>query len=315
MKRFTLLLFCLCFSGQLYAITARPGAPLPRGQKAGFSFSPFVSLMGGYSDELVYDDSSAPYPYMSQLTWEIRPAVVAGSSFSLQFRDRASLNLAVGTAVNKSSGEMTDRDWLYEYFDDVDTEWTHESVSDIDFNRSLLMDINAAFRVYKYRYFRTDLLLGYKYMEWGWTDEITSITYPNQDLDYLIGTNGIDYNVEYRIPYAGMDLTLTGRHFSGGTSLLFSPLVSAEDHDHHILRGLHFYDSFSGGTYLGASVFVRYYREWFSLSLACDLDYIPEIKGDTTIENEFGTETGYYPNDAGVKYLAYAVTLALEFNL
>ncbi len=315
MKRALILLFCFLSALPLYALQARPGR-FPEDRTIGVSLSPFLMYMSGYSDELVFDESSDPYPYLSQLTWEIEPALVMGLSTSFVYRNRYSLNLAVGTAVNKSSGEMSDRDWIDDYFDDVETEWTHESVSDIDFTSSLVLDVNAAARIYRYRWFRADLILGYKFMDWGWSDEITSITYPSGEYDSLIGENGIDYDVEYRIPYFGINLEAAGGVFSGGLTLLFSPFVSVEDHDHHILRGLHFYDSFSGGRYYGASVYLNWIcNRRLSFSLGGDIDYVPEFKGDTSVYNEFGNLTGYYKNEAGVEYLSYALTFSAAFHL
>ena len=298
----------------LSALQARPGR-FPDDQRIGFSVSPLFTYMEGYSDELVFDESSDPYPYLSQLTWDIKPALVLGLSTSVVYKNRFSLNLAAGTAVNKNSGEMVDRDWIEDYFDAVDTEYTHESVSDIDYTKSFLLDVNATARVFRFRWFRADLMLGYKYMTWGWTDEITSIDYPTGDYDYLEGTNGIDYDVEYSIPYFGINLEAAISRFSGGLSFSFSPFVSVEDHDYHILRGLHFYEDLSGGNYFGSSVYFRYaLKEWISFSLSGDVDYVPEFKGDTEVYDENDTLLGISENAAGVEYFCYSATLAVEFN-
>lgn len=309
------MLLFLFSASCLPALTADASASLKEGESYGFSLAPLASLVYGHSNELVFDSSSDPYPYMSRLNWQIRPAVVLGVKGSFNLKDMFFVNGAFGTAVNRGRGIMTDHDWLSEYFDAVDTEWTHESVSDIYYTSSFLLDSNAGYRFLSRKALKMNGMLGFKYMKWGWTDSITSITYPGQDLDYLIGVNGIDYTIQYRIPYLGISGMMEKDLFRGGLTFLYSFLVSADDHDHHILRSLHFYDSFKKGQYFGLSASAAWHwHEHFALSLAYDFDYIPEITGNTTVYNDSGSYLGTFEDGAGVSYAASSVTIALEYH-
>jgi len=317
MMRVTLCLLLLCLSTvSLFSLNAKSGAPLPADRSAGLSLSPFFSAMTGFSDELVFDSSSDPYPYMSRLHWEIRPALIAGLSGSINIGNVLFFNAAAGSTLNASTGEMTDHDWLKNYFDLVDTGWTHYSLSDIFLTRSLLVDYNTAFRVYGSRSLNLELMAGFKLIQWGWTDTIREIDYPGSgSYDYLSGSSGIDYDIEYRIPYLGAGIVLKEGHFGGGLTFKFSWMVSADDHDFHKLRNLHFYDSFRDGRYYGLSMYGRWH--WspvFSLALSLDFDYVPVIQGDTVTGSSSGTFLGYYPGGAGVGYMTAAATLALEYN-
>lgn len=314
-RLFLFVLFLLCLSFSLAAWTADSGAPLKENRNYAFSFAPLVSVVTGYSNELVFDSSSEPYPYLSRLHWQILPAVTAGIKGSFNIRDRVFINAAIGTALNSYTGQMTDHDWLSDYFDFVSTEWTHESVSDIYLTSSLLLDSNGVFRFFNRKKWSFDGLIGYKHIMWNWTDTLVSLSYPDQDLDYLIGVNGIDYGVTYRIPYLGASYKFGSQKFTAGITLLYSFLVSVEDHDYHKLRGLHFYDSFSMGQYLGFSTSLRWrWTEVFSLSGTVDLDWVPELVGDAAVYDDSGTYLGTFNNGAGVSYLAGSVSLALEYN-
>lgn len=312
---FLLLIFLLSISLNLSAWTANSGAALKEGQNYGFSLAPVVSLVLGHSNELVFDQSSDPYPYISRLHWQIKPAVIAGVKGSFNLGDQFFFNAALGSAVNRKTGRMSDHDWIDSYFDEVDTEWTHESISDIYLVSSLLLDSNTAYRFYNRNMWTLDGMIGFKYIKWAWTDSLISLTYPGQDLDYLIGQNGIDYTVNYKIPYLGLSFIKDLEQFSGGLTLLYSFLVFVDDHDYHKLRGLHFYDTFSMGQYLGISAFSTWHwNEAFSLALSYDVDWVPEITGDTTVYDTSGNFEGYFANGAGVSYMTMAVSLALGYN-
>jgi len=306
----------LCFiTMPLSALNARSGAILDGQKRVGYSLSPFVSVMTGFSDELVFDSSSAPYPYLSQLHWEINPAFIAGVSGSVNVGNVLFFNAAVGSTLNSSTGEMFDKDWIEDYFGTVDTEWTHYSLSDIYLTSSLLVDYNTALRLYRSRVYTLEILTGFKLIRWGWTDTLKKIEYPTGNYDSLIGYSGIDYDIEYRIPYVGFSSSLQKGEFASGITLKYSWMVSADDHDYHKLRGLHFYDSFSKGRYYGLSLFTR--KHWspvFSLALSFDIDYVPVIQGDTATYSRTGSLLSYSPGGAGVSYMTSAAALSLEYN-
>ncbi len=177
MPRTILLPVLLLLSCRLFAWNADNTASLQDSERVGFSISPLTAVTLGYTDELVYGSDSGSYPYLSQLHWEIKPAVTLGVEGALNLENRFFLNVALGKALNIGTGEMTDRDWISDYFDYSDTEWTHESVSSITLNKSFFLDINGAYRLYNRKQYSLDLKAGFKLLRWGWTDRITSVDY------------------------------------------------------------------------------------------------------------------------------------------
>ncbi|MDA3956838.1 omptin family outer membrane protease [Oceanispirochaeta sp.] len=314
--RLTVLIFLLCTASlPLSALQARSGALLSPGRTAELSLSPFVSYMTGFSDELVYDSSSEPYPYMSRLHWEINPALISGLSGSVNIGNVLFLNAAAGSTINPSTGEMTDHDWLSGYFSQTDTEWTHYSLSDIYLTHSLLVDYNATVRFYRTYNFNLDFLSGFKLIQWGWTDSLKELDYPGSDYETLIGQNGIDYDIEYRIPYIGGGISFREGSFTGGWTFIYSWMVSVDDHDYHKFRGLHFYDTFRKGSYTGLSIYSSWH--WtpvFSLALSLDIDSVHEFQGDTAVYNNSGSLRGFYPGSAGVRYDTSSLSLNLEYR-
>lgn len=308
-----LLLLFISFS--LSAWTADSGAALKEGRVIGFSLAPLVSVVMGHSNELVFDSSSDPYPYLSRLYWQLNSTIVGGVKGSINLGDKFFFNAAIGTALNKNTGNMSDHDWISDNFDDVSTEWTHESISAIYLVSSLLLDSNANYRYYSSDQWKLDGMIGFKYIKWSWTDSLVSLTYPGEDLDYLIGVNGIDYTVKYNIPYLGFSFQKDMEQFTGGLTLLYSFLVFVDDHDYHKLRGLHFYDTFTMGQYFGFSASGRWHwSDSFSLALSYDLDWVPEMIGDVSVYDSSGNFEGYFENGAGVSYMTTAVSLSLEYN-
>ena len=255
---------------------------------------------------------------MSRLHWQILPAVVAGAKCSFNIRDRFFINAALGAAINRKTGTMTDHDWISDYFSQVSTGWTHESVSRIFLTSSLLLDSNGVYRFYNRKRWNLDGMIGFKLINWEWTDSLLSLTYPGQNMDYLIGTSGIDYKVSYKIPYMGMSCHFKQAKFSSGISLLYSFLVFVDDHDYHKLRGLRglrFIDTFRMGQYLGLSAYTRWnLSDTFSLGLSCDLDWVPELVGDVTILHEDGGVLGSRKGGAGVGYAAASASLSFGYH-
>ncbi|QEN08010.1 omptin family outer membrane protease [Oceanispirochaeta crateris] len=316
MRRHLLYILFFCsLSVPLSALQAKPGALLSPNSNAGLSLSPFLSYMTGHSNELVYGSSSGPYPYLSRLHWEIQPAVISGVSASVNIGNVLFFNIAAGSSLNSPTGEMTDYDWDSEYFSTTDTDWTHYSLSTIYLTQSLLVDYNTAVRVYRTQRNSLDLLGGFKLIQWGWTDSIKEMNYYGEDIFTYVGTNGIDYDIEYRIPYLGVGFSLQEGPLFFNLTLLYSWMVSVDDHDFHKLRGLHFYDYFTGGFYYGYSATTRWHwTEAFSLAFSFDYDYVPELQGDTLVYSDSGNLLAYYPGGAGVSYAAASFSLNLEYR-
>ncbi len=304
----------------LSALQADPGAALPPGRSVGFSLAPVFSLVTGRSHELVMGGDAYETVYISKLVWELNNTVNAGMKGSINWGDFLFFNIAGTTCLSDRTGRMNDFDWLYYAYPQADrSTWTNWSVSDIYLTGSYQLDYNTTLRLFRKRNWSLDTLAGFKMIHWSWTDILKEIeyTYESSDYSYLKGSNGIDYEVFYRIPYLGGRFSAEKGKFQGSLSLLYSPRVSADDYDHHILRGLHFYDYFDFGTYFGLAAVLRYRSEkGLSFSFSFDWDEVFEIVGDAYIYRE--SSGGYTltrdSGGAGISYFASSAGISLEYN-
>ncbi len=321
MKRtFCLLFLTFLLVVDLTALQADPGADLSGDKLSGFSVAPVVSWLNGRSIELVMNNSSADQRYTSKLNWELNHICLAGAKGSLNLGNYLYFNFAALTALNSGTGEMNDYDWLYSTYPQADTTtWTNWSQSDTYLLNSYQIDYNTSLRFFRRQGWNLDLFFGFQIFQWAWTDELTDIDYPYSSSNYsdLIGENGIDYDIQYRIPYLGTGFSWNHGPAGAGLSLRYSWKVSADDHDYHKFRDIHFYDYFEDGQYLGLSAYWRCdWGESLSFSLSYDWDEVFEVGGDTHIveESSFGRSYSYDPGGAGIAYFASSLSAALEYN-
>jgi len=322
MRRFILLPLLLLFMipSSVSALRADTGDLLEPGQTVGVSLAPVFSWVNGTAYELVYGTQSLDKPYLSKLTWQLEHVFTAGMKGSLNLGNVLYFNGAFSTALTVDSGEMNDYDWIYSSYPSYYPGRTHWSRSDISLNGSWQIDFNTAVRVYRTQDLRFDFLTGFRFINWSWTDILREAEYPDRDLSHLYGTNGIDYEVTYRIPYVGAGFGWTDRFFSGELTVLYSWMVSGEDHDFHKLRTnpTHYYDYYSGGRYLGLNAAGRFaWSRYFSLSLAYEWDQIFEMVGDTLTVEELSSTVRSYSfreNGAGARYIAGSLTLSVEYR-
>jgi outer membrane protease len=326
MKKIFICILFLAVSFRAAALQADSGAELFEEENFGFSFAPMYTFLNGQSDEMVLQINGYPGKYLSKLTWDLDAIHMAGGKISFNFCDKLFLNSAFSTALSEDSGEMYDYDWLYQDYASQNpdlTTWTNKSVSDITLVSSYLFDFNLSYKIYGDRANDVFGLAGYKVIFWSWTDSLTEIEYPYEDSDYdsLIGTNGIDYKADYRVPYFGFGYAWGPKKVKVGLSFIYSPIVNAETVDHHKYVGSseekYFRDHFSIGNYLGLSIYARVpVWEKISVSLAYDWEKIFKTQGDTTTVTENGSSKTYSYSDDSVSmsYSASSFTCALEYN-
>ncbi len=317
----SILCFLLAFSASAFALQASAGELLPPGRSVGFTASPVFSLVNGRSYELVMASAGSDTPYLSKLVWELNNTVNLGAAVSVNMGNLLFFNLAAAKSLTYKTGEMNDYDWLYDSYPDADTTtWTNWSLSDIYLKDSYQIDYNTSLRVFRNYRFSLDGLAGFKLIHWAWTDILQDIDYPYSSYDpsYLTGENGIDYEVNYRIPYTGLRLSAEKDAIQGSLTMIYSSMVSADDYDHHLFRDLHFYDFFENGRFFGLTAGIRYRTSrHFSLSLSYEWEEVFETVGDVYILRE--TDSGFirYAPDiggAGIRYTASTVSAALEFS-
>jgi outer membrane protease len=193
---------------------------------------------------------------------------------------------------------MVDRDWLT-YGADSDEEWTDESRHpDTTVDSGTMIDFNLAVRAFTRNTFSLSGIVGVKRDEWSWSSRGGDYTYSvdrNEDgyisLDEYRSYRGsfpegqlvIKYEQEYTIPYLGLGCAGQWGAFSAQGRVLYSPWVSAEDTDHHVLRDLVFEGDFSDGTFFGLGFEASYaFTPRIFATFLVEYEHVSEITGDMT---------------------------------
>ncbi len=303
----------------LGALQAPSGRDLSGERAVNLTGRMIFGLVWGHSEELVFGSASGSHPYLSKLDWDIKPAVLAGASLSLNVQNTFFFNFAAAAALNRHTGEMVDRDWLLAgkyagQFKQKPWGGSHESVSDIYLKGSFLLDGNMTCRVYGSKRWYASLLGGYKMIHWSWKDQVTSVDYPEGKETPPIGANGIDYAITYWIPYGGLSLGLRNQVLSGSCIITFSPFADASDYDYHKLRNEHFYDYCRDGIYTGISLSLhRRMGKHLSLSFTFEWEAIQETVGDVHHYSGDSSLRRSALGGAGTAYSVIAGSLGLSF--
>lgn len=302
------------------ALRATPAAEPKEGAGATFAAQFSAGLLNGDAKEHVYDYETADGSrrQLSRLDWDLKKIAMGGGSLSVRVLDKLTLNGGYWAALTEGSGEMDDYDWM----EPGSTDWTHYSLSDVDVTEGYVLDLNAAWDLLRRGSFVARVHAGYKQDGWKWEDRGVYLLYPEYGyVPYpLDGENGIDYEQEFRMPYAGgsVDWASGGLAVSGYVN--WSPIVAADDWDDHKARTLRFHETFEGGDMLGAGVEVRYEFAEGSLKglfLAAAVDYqkVDLIIGDMEIEDYSTGERGGDEDTAGIEneYLSISLGGGVKF--
>jgi plasminogen activator len=301
-------------------------APAPAHAGASFSFDASVGVLAGNATEFAYDYPNGGKFKLSELTWEINNAVMAGVHGSVGIGRRFRLDLGVRSALTAGSGLMVDRDWNYPdsvsaYLDPDDSNWTDESRHpDTSLDKGTMLDLNLSVVALQTGPFSLRGIAGYKNDAWKWTARGGTYIYSTEDYGsrddtgaFPAGVAIISYEQQYSIPYIGVGAGWTEPAFRVDGHLLFSPMVSASDSDYHYLRGVRFEGDFSRGTYLGLGLSVdwEFAPHWLA-TLAVEYQSIPEITGDTTVSGAEGY--GYFEGGGGLAMSAASVALGAGYH-
>lgn len=267
-----------------------------------------VSLRGSYgalegeAHETVYDNSfGGGNEKVSELIWDLSGLQVAGAVLSIRPTANLSFHGGAWTCVNKGNGTMVDYDWAF-----GGPAWSDRSISDVEVISSYMADINVAYRFIHEQGFSLSAVVGYKQDYWEWEDSVVEFVYSVYGFrDYYEagdGSNMIDYDQLFQIPYVGLDATLARGSFALNAYVLYSPLVVAEDNDYHIARDIHFKETFSGGTYFAVGVGAQYdITSALFVSASLDAQSIPEFIGDMELTDALG-DTYSYSDSAGISH-------------
>lgn len=294
-----------CVNGFAMQAGLGPELELSDGSVYSLSFQGGVMLQSGEARELVYDGSHQ----LSELIWDISGLALAGGSVSAAVGSSLQINAGLWVAVNKGNGSMEDYDW---YIDGAD--WTHFSDGDVEINSAYMFDINGAYTFYRGTSVELYGILGYKRLYWDWSEYGRSYIYSVNDWRDEIGSsggvNGIDYEQRFDVPYAGFGARVVFGQASGSVYAIYSPFVTAEDKDHHILRDLYFKETFEDIDYLGfGGEFVYNFNAAYFFTLSMDMHAIPEARGDMEIMFEDGYVQSETDN-AGIENVAASMSFS-----
>ena len=283
----------------------------------GLSFKASIMNVSGQGDEYVYagaNNSGVPSDYkVSELNWDISQLWMIGGVASLQLGSLLRFNAGMWVGVTDGDGGMKDYDW----FDPNRSDWTHYSESDVDIESAVSIDINASMQVVDFGSVQLHGVLGYKEDYWEWSDYGGNYIYSSgggfrNDTGSFGGKNGIDYEQDFVIPYAGIKATANTSKLHASAYFLYSPFVFAEDKDHHILRNLYFEEEFDGGDFyaFGAEATIDMSNLIF-LSLAVDFQEIPEFTGDLSVKEGTNGRVEKSTDTAGIGSSITAVSASV----
>jgi plasminogen activator len=223
------------------------------------------------------------------------------------------LNAGFWMGVNEGvDGEMYDFDWL----DETTSAWTDRSRSEVDVVDAMIFDANLSFKVIEGAGYCVGVVGGIMYETWEWDDRGQEYTYSVRGFRDISGSfegeNVIDYRQTFLIPYIGVEGSADLGAVSIQGYLTYTPLVAAWDEDHHLLRDLHFEETFTGGEYLavGVSATVDIGEAMF-VQGSIDLEKVDEIRGELEV-----VETGTtIDNAAGIAHESTTISLSLGIRL
>jgi len=284
-----------------------PEVKLVDGQNFSFSVRGSLGYLNGEARELVYDFDQGYRRKASELIWDLKGLGMIGGIASVKYTKWLNVNLGIWTALNEGSGSMIDYDW----FSNVpgapsQNDWTDRSISDAQVVNATMFDLNLSAEIFRLDQIAFHAILGFKQDSWEWDDSAHEYVYSSYSFRDTIGSFGginvIDYEQTFSIPYVGISVNGPLGPFDCSAYLLFSAAVSAEDNDFHILRGLHFKETFSGGNYVALGLNATYHiSDALFVSAVLDSQTIPEIDGDMELTDPNG-ETMSDTDTAGISH-------------
>lgn len=166
-------------------------------------------------------------------------------TYQQRFNNDYELGLNYKTNLTEEAGTMKDSDWIYNQ-----KIFYSESKADLNSN---FYDLHLA-KIKNLDKFRLKSILGYKYNYFDYTiHDGTQWNYLYNSTSSLDG-EVLDYQVTYHIPYIGFDIsTENKKQIMWNINVNFSPFLSANDRDDHILRS-----KLSKAETEGTGIFINY---------------------------------------------------------
>jgi outer membrane protease len=225
----------------------------------------------GYPVDFVYFGHMEGYFPISQLEFPLDVSLLSLEG-SMKFSDTWNASFTIQTNITDDPGEMKDSDWLTPS-DPTRLDIFSTSNTELD---AMIWDINLGYEFYRAPQFSLIVGGGILHQNFDFKCRLIRQYSPSglRGYDYIgDGSVGLTYEITYTIPYVelGIQSNLTDK-FSVGGSLGYSPIVTIEDQDRHILRNKVNRGDLEGNALL-LSVEGRYdmFTNWF---LMFGIDYL-----------------------------------------
>jgi len=304
-----------------FAIHAQGSRNVQPGQASEtiFTITGSAGYLNGEARELVYTSASYDRRKLSELIWDIDGIFMVGGIISLNINNTIDLNLGIWTGVTEGNGGMVDYDWYPETPNAPDANsWTDRSISKVELISAMVVDLNGSVEIFKIQDASFRAVAGIKFDFWEWDEKAYDYVYSLNSFRDISGSfngeNLIDYEQTFIIPYVGVKVTLPVGSIDIDPYLLYSFAVYAEDEDMHILRELHFKETFVGGDYIAAGIRATYHIVP-ELFISCSIDHqsIPEISGDMEYTGPDGI-TERESDIAGISHKSTMFSISLGGN-
>ncbi len=282
----------------------------------GFSLSVDVSLgaLSGEALERVWEGNDK----LSELQWDLEGLWMAGVTGTLGISERFRVNAGYWIALNEGDGTMVDLDWVWPSGTPyADSDWTDRSEHpDTTVDGTGSFDVNVDILAFSREGLHLSGIVGYRQDRYEWSSRggtgLYSVSeFRDTPVRFPEGGLVIEYEQAYRVPYFGIGVDGSFEKFLLNAYLLYSPWVTAEDKDFHVLRNFLAEGKFSGGDYLAAGVSGSYrFTSRAYVALAVDYQDYSEIRGD--VSNSFFDEGIAFTVDEGGSVALQALTLSLS---
>jgi outer membrane protease len=283
----------------------------------------------GQAEEIVYKFADRD-DKMSQLLWDLKPMVYAGSTLSFSRSDPlsgpgATAELSVKFGLPLQSGSMEDRDWYdsaLEWRDPANPQFkiedpdlkcfsTHDAYLE---GGSLLLDFVGGVVTPIKQTAAIQALFAVSYMYFSWVAKDGYREYKREDWE-RIPFNGtvITYKQSWLIFSPGIGLFLPlHRALTLDFRFFLSPLIYAGDEDNHLTSEVRYNDYMQGGLYLEPSLDIAFSpNRFFSLVAHGSWRHIAGTRGDTSINGS----SDLRKNEAGAGFSAFDAGLSFKFAL
>jgi len=300
-----------------------------------FSAGSGLEVLYGTAYEYVNDKNNGNQ--VSELDWGIKP-IVSIASIARARLGKIELDLSCAMGFPGDSGTMADSDWLNESVGDTSTK-TNYSESEAIAEHMTDLFVSFSYEFDPSQEVALKPFIGYRYLNINWSAnggwgqyasnsqniEPPYYSYTTGQIFSLYGLLST-YEQTYSAFVAGLsaEWRLSNR-LSIDASIQAAPYVSCNDIDNHLLRGLTFTDTMSGGYLVEPDIALDWSpNSMVELRFHCKYTMISGLKGSdtetagTNVDSGEGIGPGQsivYPNSAGAAFSAVGFGIIAELRI